>query len=68
MAEYRGKDVVIRYDDKICIHAAECVKTLPPVFDANRNPWVNPDGASVQEIQATIARCPSGALSSELSK
>jgi uncharacterized Fe-S cluster protein YjdI len=63
MPEYQGKHAVVNYDDKVCIHAGECVKGLPAVFDVNQKPWVNPDGASVAELEAVIARCPSGALS-----
>lgn len=29
--EYKGKQVITRYDPKICIHAAECVRRLPTV-------------------------------------
>jgi hypothetical protein len=29
----------------------------------NEEPWIDPDGAKVEEIVATIRKCPSGALS-----
>lgn len=31
--EYKGNEIIVRYDPKVCIHAAECVKRLPQVFD-----------------------------------
>ncbi len=65
MQEYAGRDAVIRYDDKVCIHAGECVKGLPAVFDIKKTPWVNPDGASVDQLAAAVAKCPSGALTLE---
>ena len=65
MAEYRGKDIIIRYDEDTCIHAGNCVKNLPAVFDVNRKPWVNPDDATVNAIKNTIATCPSRALTFE---
>ncbi len=62
--EFRGKGLAITYDDEVCTHAANCVRSLPSVFDADRTPWIDPDGASIDQIAATIAACPSGALSS----
>jgi uncharacterized Fe-S cluster protein YjdI len=61
--EFRGQSVTITYDDDVCTHAANCVRSLPGVFDANRRPWVDPDGASADEIAAAVRACPSGALS-----
>ena len=69
MGEYRGKDIIIRYDEQTCIHSGNCVKTLPGVFDVNQKPWVNANGATVDDIKKTIALCPSGALTfQEVSK
>ena len=65
MAEYRGKDIIIRYDEHTCIHAGNCVKNLPAVFDVHRKPWVNPNDATVDAIKSTISTCPSGALTFE---
>jgi uncharacterized Fe-S cluster protein YjdI len=63
MQEYQNDKVIVRYDEKICIHAGKCVQGLPAVFDVNKNPWINVDGASVEAIKQTIRQCPSGALS-----
>lgn len=63
MNEYIGQKIVISYDSNTCVHAGECVKNLPGVFDVNRNPWVNADGAKVEEIKKVVGMCPSGALS-----
>ena len=68
MHEYRGEGIIVRYDEKICTHAAECVHGLPSVFNVHAKPWVNADGASVEDIKTTIARCPSGALTYEETK
>lgn len=59
---YEGDDITVKYDLKRCIHAAECVKGLPQVFDPNKKPWVEPDMASAEEVAAVIRKCPSGAL------
>lgn len=60
---YPGKKLVVRYEISRCIHAAECVKGAPEVFDIDRKPWVDPDGAEAEKIVAVVDRCPSGALS-----
>ena len=62
-SEYRGSGLVVRYDVKRCIHAAECVKGLPQVFDPNAKPWVQPGKAAADQVIAVIGRCPTGALS-----
>lgn len=59
---FHGRDLTILYDDEVCTHAANCVRTLPAVFDADRKPWIDPDGASAADAVATIKACPSGAL------
>ena len=59
---YVGKDIEIAYDPERCIHAAECTRGLPAVFDSSRRPWIQTDGASANAIAAVVVRCPSGAL------
>ncbi len=60
--EYAGDKIIVRYEVKRCIHAEECVHGLPAVFDPQGRPWVQPDGATVDEVAAIIMRCPTGAL------
>ncbi|MFE6768675.1 (4Fe-4S)-binding protein [Streptomyces griseus] len=59
---YDGEGIVVGFDAHRCLHAAECVRGLPPVFDVDRRPWVQPDNASADEVADVIHRCPSGAL------
>jgi CDGSH-type Zn-finger protein/uncharacterized Fe-S cluster protein YjdI len=60
---YEGANVVVTWDAARCIHAAECVRGLPAVFDPKAKPWIAPDAAaSAQALAATIAHCPTGAL------
>ena len=59
---YANDDIDISYDARRCIHASECLRGLPAVFDTARRPWILPAGASADEIAAVIAKCPSGAL------
>ena len=60
---YAGDEVTIRYNPRVCSHAAFCVTDLPGVFDSKAKPWCNPNGATRAEIEEIVRRCPSGALS-----
>ena len=46
MQEYKNDKLVVRYDPAICIHAAECVRGLPSVFNVSKKPWIDVNGAS----------------------
>lgn len=59
---YTGDDIDVTYDTARCIHAAECVRRLPAVFDTRKRPWVQPANASADEVAAVVERCPTGAL------
>ena len=59
---YTDGEITVTYDADVCTHAARCVKGLPSVFDAKRTPWIDPSGASADDVEAQVARCPSGAL------
>jgi uncharacterized Fe-S cluster protein YjdI len=62
---YRHGDVVVTYDPDLCIHAAECVRGLPEVFDTQARPWIRPERADPEDLRAVVGRCPSGALQFE---
>ncbi|MGC1178190.1 MAG: (4Fe-4S)-binding protein [Methyloceanibacter sp.] len=68
MQEYRNDKLVVRYDPAICIHAGECVRGLPSVFNLSRKPWIDVNGASGAAVIEQVELCPSGALSYELLK
>lgn len=59
---YESDDITVQYDVKRCIHAAECIRGLPTVFDPDRRPWIDPTNATAEEIAAVVQRCPTGAL------
>lgn len=62
---YTAQHVVVYYQPRLCIHAAECVHGLPEVFDTQKKPWIQPEHASAEAIARVIERCPSGALQYE---
>jgi len=62
--EYKNGDLTIVWKPSLCIHAAECVKALPNVYNPKAKPWIVMENASTEELIAQIKKCPSGALSS----
>lgn len=65
MKRYEGDGITITWDAERCIHAGECVKGLPAVFDTERRPWIDAGAAGADEVAEVIDRCPSGALGYE---
>lgn len=59
---YRGDAVEVTWEPDLCIHAGECFGSLPSVFRPRERPWVRLEGAGPDDVAATVARCPTGAL------
>lgn len=63
---YKGKHITI-YDNRgVCSHRGHCTEELPSVWRSGQKPFIDPDGAPVDEIIAICEKCPSGALSYSL--
>ncbi|WP_342527731.1 (4Fe-4S)-binding protein [Chryseomicrobium sp. FSL W7-1435] len=60
--EYVSSDINVYFTPGLCIHAAECVKGLPSVFNTKKRPWINPENGVASAIAEIVERCPSGAL------
>jgi len=60
---YVGKDITIHDNRGVCSHRGYCTDNLPTVFRMKVDPWIDPDGASVEDIIRVVEMCPSGALS-----
>ena len=62
---YTSSDGRISVHDNrgLCAHAGRCTDNLASVFRLRTEPFVDPDGATAEEIAEVIAMCPSGALS-----
>ena len=60
--EYATDEIVVEWEPRLCFHSQNCVRSLPQVFDDSRRPWIKVDAASADEVEAAVARCPSGAL------
>lgn len=63
--EYEGKTIRIRFEPQRCIHAAECIKGAPGVFDRYRRPWIEPNQSEADTVARVVMQCPTGALQYE---
>jgi uncharacterized Fe-S cluster protein YjdI len=61
---YSNGEITVIWKPDVCIHSTRCWKSLLPVFDPRKRPWVNMDGAETERIIQTVQNCPSGALTS----
>ncbi len=64
--KYEGKEINIVFNRSICSGAGNCVRNFPKIYKNASQDWINPDGASIDEVKNSIKQCPSGALSYEL--
>ncbi len=62
MQMYGGGGVEVSFDPNVCIHAGECVRGLPAVFDVKLKRWIRPENAPAERVAEQVRRCPSGAL------
>ena len=60
MKRYEGKDIEVTYDTARCLHAAECVRGMPSVFDTAKRPWIAPDAADAEAIASRDPTLPHG--------
>ena len=51
---YVGKDMDVTYDTERCIHAAECTRGLPAVFDNSRRPSIQPTGPARIQLPLSL--------------
>ena len=63
---YATDAITITFDPTRCIHAAECIRTAPAVFDSRRMRWIKPELGDAALIVTAVRRCPTGALSYSL--
>lgn len=63
---YAGRHITILDNRGLCAHSGVCTESLKAVFRLDAEPWIDPEGAAVEEIIETIRRCPSGALGYEI--
>lgn len=59
---YEGKEITVRDNRGTCCHFGNCTDRLPQVFRQNGEPFVDPNGASRDDVIDIVRACPSGAL------
>lgn len=60
--EYRTDQIAVQWEPEYCIHTANCIRSLPNVFNPRDRPWIHVDQASADAIAEAVLRCPTGAL------
>lgn len=60
--EYPAGSLTVEWRKHLCQHSGNCVRANARVFNPRRQPWVETEHATEAEIEAAVARCPSGAL------
>ena len=61
--KYTNGEVTVVWKPSLCGHSNRCFLGLPEVFDPGERPWVNPNGATTEQIIKQVRKCPRGALS-----
>ena len=61
--EYTNGEVTVVWQSGLCVHSGVYVKNLPAEFKPKESPWIKIGESSIAEIQDTVKKCPSGALS-----
>ena len=64
--DHGGDGITIHDNRGICAHIGICTDSLPAVWKLGEEPWIDPHGASAEEIARVASSCPSGALSYSL--
>jgi uncharacterized Fe-S cluster protein YjdI/CDGSH-type Zn-finger protein len=63
---YATEAITVTFDPTRCIHAAECIRAQPLVFDSTRKRWIKLELGAPEDIATAIRRCPTGALHYQL--
>jgi uncharacterized Fe-S cluster protein YjdI len=63
--KYTNGEVTVIWKPHLCVHSTICFRELPDVFKPYHRPWIDPTGATTQQIIDTVSRCPTQALTYE---
>jgi len=61
--KYTNGEITVFWDPALCIHAMNCIDTLPEVFRPGLAPWINLEASSTDQIRDGVETCPTGAIS-----
>jgi|SRR5450432_313667 len=60
--KYSNDEINVLWKPDFCRHSGRCVTQLQGVFNLQKHPWVNMQGATTEEIIDQVNKCPTGAL------
>ena len=60
--EYSNDEMTVVWKPNLCQHSKKCWKELLSVFNPQKKPWINMEGADSEQIIEQVKKCPSGAL------
>jgi putative redox protein len=60
--KYANDEITVVWQPELCQHYGLCFIQLPEVFNPKIGKWINPYGASTDQIVEQVKKCPSGAL------
>jgi uncharacterized Fe-S cluster protein YjdI/CDGSH-type Zn-finger protein len=63
---FEGKEITVYFDASRDLGGGECLSALPAVFDLAKDPWIQPDNASAEQVVRAVEVDPSGAFHYEL--
>ena len=61
--DYAGHGGILSDNRGICAHSGQCADSLPKVFKLGADVWIDASEENPESIQATVLKCPSGAIS-----
>ena len=61
--KFSNDEITVVWQPELCKHSKICFTEMPEVFNPKLLKWVNPNGASSENIIEQVKKCPSGALS-----
>jgi CDGSH-type Zn-finger protein/uncharacterized Fe-S cluster protein YjdI len=59
---YLGDTISVEWNQRLCIHIAECGRAEGDLFVGGRQPWCQPNLVNLEDVIEVVERCPSGAL------
>jgi len=59
---FSNGEITIFWKPELCIHSANCLISLPSVFNTKKRLWINIHGTNSLDIMKVVDRCPSRAL------
>jgi uncharacterized Fe-S cluster protein YjdI/CDGSH-type Zn-finger protein len=59
---YQTSEIAVLWEPRLCIHAGNCFRGLPEVFQPESRPWVRVEAATADKIAEVVMTCPTGAL------